>query len=1359
MMQSANTQDPLPRLTRIEADLAGCMRVDQVKLGRRVRELKRRPAAKRASSWHQDVDRVGQRVDESRQLCQRRTDRQIQVKYPQELPITQRVDQIMRTIQEHPVTVIVGETGSGKTTQIPKICLEAGRGRRAKIGCTQPRRVAAQSLSRRLAEELGVAWGIEVGCKIRFRDRTVPETLIKMMTDGILLAEIRSDPDLLEYDTIIVDEAHERSLNIDFILGYLRLLLRRRPDLKVIITSATIDVERFSQAFDGAPVVEVSGRLFPVEVRYWPLEELLEEDAADDLSYVDGAVSAVQKLLAESTSGDLLVFLPSERDIHEAVDLLPARLATDRRRAAAAAIEILPMFGRLTSAEQQRVFTPGAKRRVILATNIAETSLTIPRIRYVVDTGLARINRYNPRTHTQRLPIEPVSQASAAQRQGRCGRLRDGICVRLYSEDDLLSRVPHTPPEIQRSDLADVILRMQDLGLGAIDHFPFLDPPTSQSVRGGYQQLQELGALDDRRRLTQLGREMARLPIAPAVSRMLLQAREENAVSQVLVIAAAISIQDPRERPLDRQEEADRQHRQFLHAESDFLSLLKIWDAYHERFERLPTQGQMRKFCRQHFLSFTRMREWRDIHSQISESLREVGKRGKDGAIDVKAGSGSYDAIHRSIVTGLVGNLARKKERNLYSALRGREPMLFPGSGLFERKSTDQVQGEGADAAGSGSSPNWIVAAEMVETSRLFARTVARIDPDWLEELVGHLCKSTYRDPAWYPDAGRVLVREIVRLHGLELCNRLVPYGRVDAVAATELFIRAALVGEGIPEEDGFHARHAFLAHNRTLCERLEAWQACRRQHHDVDLDQAVFEFYRARFVSATETAICSLQDVDSLMKRHPGGERFLFMSEPDLLGEHSIDFDQEAFPEALNLGEQRLRLSYAYRPGQEDDGITVRVPYQLVHALRPEVLEWLVPGLREEKVTCLLRSLPKTIRKQFVPIPQTAKAIAIDLKPTHPSFLESLEEFLAEHYNIQISRSDWGNTTDLLPDHLKMRVEVEGQSGESVLAGRDVAEIAQRLDDQSRARPESESWSRAAAEWHRDGVEHWDIGNLPQQVEVSSGEGVPHLGYPGLELTDAVGVRLFKTRREAEIRSRDALIRLHEYGSKTELAWMRRGLQDGRRFADLYSAGSRSVDAAGVRLHGNMALEEDAYQHLLRYLYRRCELFPLTLQRFEEEESRGLQEMTGLAERFVRLAGAVLEVKQKILSCSHPHQDMREDLKRLLPERFLGEVPFERLVDMSRYLQAVLIRADRAVADATKDVQKAQLVRPYAQALKAFLSDPPDPGSVRAGRLETFRWLVEEWRVSVFAQELGTPQPVSVTRLDRQLEEVERSD
>jgi len=594
----------------LEQSLSSCLLADRVRLSKRLGHLRSTAGRRRPASLRRDLEQMEQQARQSRQARQQREGRVPAIAYPADLPITTWKDEIVRAVSQHPVVIIAGDTGSGKTTQIPKMCLEAGLGRQARIACTQPRRVAALSLSRRLAEELRVEWGREVGCKIRFQDHTAPDTLIKMMTDGILLAEVRGDPDLLEYDMVIIDEAHERSLNIDFLLGYLRLLRRRRPDLKLIVTSATIDTEAFSRAFDNAPVIQVSGRMFPVEVRYWPLEELLGE--AEDLSYTEGAVTAVEQLLAESRAGgghlgDLLVFMPSESDIHETCDLLEGRGLRD--------LEVVPLFGRLTAAEQQRVFASHNQRRVVVATNIAETSLTIPGIRFIVDVGLSRISRYNPRTMTQRLPIEPVSQSSAQQRLGRAGRVQEGVCVRLYTEEDFLSRPEYTQPEIQRSNLAEVILKMLDVELGDIEGFPFIDPPKPQAIRGGFQLLQELGALDEKRHLTRLGNDMARLSIAPTVSRMVLQAHAEGALPEVLAIAAGISIQDPRERPLERQDEADQMHRQFIHPRSDFLTLLNIWNRYHDRLDELKTQSQMRKFCRQHFLSFARMREWRDIHS------------------------------------------------------------------------------------------------------------------------------------------------------------------------------------------------------------------------------------------------------------------------------------------------------------------------------------------------------------------------------------------------------------------------------------------------------------------------------------------------------------------------------------------------------------------------------------------------------------------------------------------------------------------------------------------------------------------------------------------------------------------------
>ena len=741
---------PDVRLVDLESSLDGCMMSDRVRLGRRLRRLREALSSGRPPRrLVQDLDHIAERAQRSRRTraLRRRALETMDISFPAELPVSQRADEIQAAIRQHPVVIVAGDTGSGKTTQIPKICLLAGRGRDARIAVTQPRRVAATSLSRRLAEELGVEWGRQVGARIRFQDRTAPETLIKFVTDGLLLAEVRSDRDLLEYDTLIIDEAHERSLNIDFLLGYVRTLRARRPDLRIVVTSATIDTERFSRAFDGAPVIQVSGRVYPVEVRHWPLEELLEGEEGG-FSYTDGAVAACERLLAESTRGGVLVFMPSERDIRETRDLLSSRLKERRP----GGVEVLPLFSRLSAAEQQRVFGPHTGRRIVIATNIAETSLTIPGIRYVVDTGLARISRYNPRSQTQRLPIEEISRSSAEQRKGRCGRVEDGTCVRLYGEDDLLARPEHTQPEMQRANLAEVILRMLDLELGRVETFPFLDPPSEAAVRAGYQLLEELGAIDEGRRLTPLGRDMARMPISPAVSRMVLQARDEGSLAEVLVIAAAISVQDPRERPAEEEEKADLAHRRFVHPRSDFLTLLNIWAAFHDRLEE-GTQSQLRRFCRQHYLSYLRMREWRDIHAQLRANLRELG--GFRLEEEAAGGEAAYDAVHRCLLTGLLSHVGRREDRNLYAAPRGRKAMLFPGSGLFQRAESRKrrAPAEAADgrdgAAPAGEGAEWVVAAEMVETNRLYARTCAAIRPEWILDLGEHLCRSSHRDPHW----------------------------------------------------------------------------------------------------------------------------------------------------------------------------------------------------------------------------------------------------------------------------------------------------------------------------------------------------------------------------------------------------------------------------------------------------------------------------------------------------------------------------------------------------------------------------------------------------------------------------------
>ncbi len=1302
--KNATKQEVKPGLVaEIRAHLEHCMLQDRVRLGDRLRQVH-----KSRTKRTKDLLRIKKEAIDSRRLYERRTGLVCALNYPEFLPIADRRDEIVRLIREHPVVVIAGETGSGKTTQLPKMCLEAGRGRAAKIACTQPRRVAALSVSRRIAEEMGASWGREVGCKIRFKDQTAPETLIKMMTDGMLLAEIQNDPELLEYDTVIVDEAHERSLNIDFLLGYLRRLREKRPDLKMIITSATIDTEAFSKAFEGAPIVEVSGRMFPVEVRYSPPEELLGEQ--DDFTYIDAAVEAVQEVIESSQRGDILLFIPSEKDIHETRRRLEGRRFRHT--------EVLPLFGRLTATEQQRVFSPQSFRRVVVATNIAETSLTIPGIRYVVDTGLARISRYNPRTQTQRLPIEAISQSSARQREGRCGRLEGGVCIRLYSEQEFESRPEYTQPEIQRANLAEVILRMMALKLGDVESFPFIDAPRPQSIQGGFLLLKELGALDAGNSLTRMGRDMSRLPISPTVSRMVLQAEKEGAVREVLVIAAAISIQDPRIRPEGEEKQADQAHRRFRNKDSDFLSLLRIWDEFHDTLEKMKTQRSVRKFCKSHYLSYNRMREWRDIHTQLRQSVREI-----DG-FQMHQKEADYDAIHRSVVSGLLSNAAQKKEGNQYRAARGRDVMIFPGSGLFNHRPAGKSEAK-------DDTPPWIVAAEMVETSRLFARTVSRVKSDWLAELGEHLCTSTHKDPFWNKRSARVMVTETLTLYGLLVHKRRVGYGRIDPEAATEIFIREALVNQEI------RTRHRFLEHNEDLRRTIEAWQIQNRQYEWLDVDEAVFRFYANHL-----GGVSSIHDLNRVVKRNIQTDpEFLFMTEADIVGEKEVDHDEEAFPDRIEMDGEALQLSYSFRPGQDDDGVTVKVPYKFVHFVRPETLDWLVPGLLQEKIVHLLRGLPKAKRKQFVPVPESAKRIAAELRPTQDSFLDALEHYIKDRFGVDVVRSDWAS--DPLPDHLRMRVQVVSSQGRSVAAGRDLQALLDELDRHDTSE-ESKAWAEALAQWESGELRGWSCGDLPERVEVTKIGGVPVYGFPGLGREgERVVVRLYKDRADAERESRKGLLSLYENELKCELKTLCSELRDLDRLNLLYQPFGSTED-----------FRELALTHLESHIFERA-VFPLTAKAFLSGAEVARDRLKELAAKFsVRLEELLANFRElKLMPEAYP--GMEQDVDRLLPKAFLRVIPYERLGDVVRYMKALRQRAERAKLDPGKDRQKRQQVEFYQDRLDE-LSQRENIGSAsgKAG-LEEFRWMLEEYRVSVFAQELGTNQPVSPKRLDRKLEEI----
>ncbi|MDE2721849.1 MAG: ATP-dependent RNA helicase HrpA [Gemmatimonadota bacterium] len=1266
--------------------LPACMLKDGMEIARQLRQIQRQ---KRRDTVR--LKNLKVQAERSAALRKDRGENPLYLTYPEVLPIAARKDEIVRAIREHPVVIVAGETGSGKTTQLPKMCLEAGRGVAAKIACTQPRRVAALSVSRRIAEELNVAWGAEVGCKIRFKDETAPETRIKMVTDGMLLAEIQGDPYLYEYDTVIIDEAHERSLNIDFLLGYLRLLQKRRPELRIVITSATIDTEAFSKAFDNAPIIEVSGRMYPVDVQYLPIEDLAGE------TYIDAAVTAVD-MVVDAGRGDILVFMPTEKDIHETRRRLEGRHFRFT--------EILPLFGRLTAGDQQKVFYTQRYRRIVVATNIAETSITIPGIRYVIDTGLARISRHNPRNQTHRLPVEEISQSSARQRAGRCGRVQNGVCIRLYDEKSFLARPEYTQPEIQRSDLAEVILRMIALRLGDVETFPFIDPPRSQAIQGGFNVLRTLDAIDDRKRLTPLGRDMARLPLAPTVSRMILQAQKERALREVLVIASAISIQDPRVRPLEQEKAADQEHKRFVDGESDFIALLNIWKAYHDTFEKLRTQSQMRKFCKQHFLSFNRMREWRDIYMQIRHTLREMG------AFRMNRDDAGYDAIHRSVVSGLLGNVAQKKEDNMYRAARGRDVMLFPGSGLFQRR-------EGGED-NKKSTPGWVVAAEVVETSRLFARTVARIQPSWLAELGAHLCRASYKEPFYSMRSGRVLATETLTLHGLQVGQKRVGYGRIDASAATEIFIREALVNDEVA------LPYEFVAQNRDLRARVETWQMQQRLMQFLDLDEAAYRFYAERLENVSST-----HDLNRLIKRK--GADFLLMSEKHLAGEQ-VDFDRDAFPNFLEVDGEEVPLSYAYRPGQDRDGVTLQLPYKMVHFVQPEVLDWLVPGLLEEKITHLLRGLPKSIRKRFVPVPDKAREIAAALQPTHGAFLDSLSAHILSHYGIEISQSDW-NVRDL-PEHLQMRVEVQDEKEQAIVAARDLRVLREQLDAREKD-VQSDAWRRAQKQVARRDVTGQTLGELPERIEVMQAGGMPVFGYVGLKREGKrVDVCLFKRADEAERETQAGWMRLCEREMRNEMRALKRSLGDLKQFEG-----------------GREALREGAYANLMAHLFTRDSAFPITRQRFDSRVQQARLYLQHLAPQLIQAMESLFETHREIRLLRGGYPGVEADLARLMPPDFLRQTPYDQVLHLGRFLKAIVIRAERAMLDPMKDRQKAEQVQPFQDAVDELM-DPELTGAKRDA-VQALRWMVEEFRVSVFAQELGTAQKVSPKRLYDKLEQV----
>ncbi len=1252
------------------------------------------------------------------------------ISFPQELPVSARRDEIARAIAAHQVVIVSGETGSGKTTQLPKICLALGRGGTRLIGHTQPRRIAAASVARRIAHELNTAPGEVVGFKVRFGDHTRPGASIKLMTDGILLAETQSDPQLAAYDTIIIDEAHERSLNIDFLLGYLKQLLPRRPDLKLIVTSATLDAERFAQHFGArgspAPVIEVSGRTYPVEIRWRPLREA---DDADDRTLMDGIVDAVDEC-ARAGRGDVLVFLPGEREIREAAEAL--------RKHHPPGTELLPLYARLSADEQERVFKPGefgSARRIVLATNVAETSLTVPGIRYVVDTGVARVKRYSYRNKVEQLQVEPISQASASQRAGRCGRIAEGVCIRLYDEADFAKRPKFTDPEILRSSLAGVILRMKSLGLGDVRAFPFVEPPPGRAIADGYDLLAELGAVDDDNELTEVGRDLARLPLDPRVGRMLLAAREQHALAEVLIIAAALSVQDPRQRPVEQQQAADQAHRHFAADGSDFLSFVKLWHFVHEKIEHKKSSRKLTAELHGHFISPRRVREWKDVHAQLAQQVAQLGWR-------VNTSPATFEQVHRSLLAGLLGNVGFKTLDADAMGQRGEPPYLgargikfhvWPGSPLAKK-------------AG-----RWLMAAELIETSRLFARCVASIDPVWIERVGAHLLKKSWSEPRWEKASGQVIAFERAALYGMTVyAQRRVPFGARDPQAARELFIRTALVDGELDTQAPF-----FLHNRRQLAQIRELEHKTRRPDVLVD-EELIFRFYD-RLVPPE---VCSAALFDAWRREAEKADpKLLFLSRDELMRHEAAGATTDYFPKKWNVGGVEMALAYHFEPGSARDGVTLAVPIYALNQVDPVRCEWLVPGMLKEKVHLALKSLPQKLRRHCVPLPEYAAGFverhAGMLAQPRVPLIDALIDDLRRQLSVTCQSGDF--KLEQLPAHLTMNFKVIDEHGRQLGMGRSLAQLRAELGSQAQ-----ESFQTLAArdaqvadKLHEQIVD-WDFGALPELLEVRRG-GQTLAGYPALvDHGTHCEVEVFDSPEQALARHRDGLRRLFRLQLKENIKFIDRQLAS----LQTVQMQAATVPALALALPSFEALKE---QVLTAAIDRVCLADPwpaddasFAARRNEAKGRLGLiaQEVARLAAAIVHEAAAATKKLAGRRAFAAAVADVEQQLRQLFAPGFLVATPAAQLAHYPRYLKAIAARLDKLAADPARDAQRQAELAPLSVAFQRELAARK---GVADPRLAEFRWLLEELRVSLFAQELRTPVPVSVKRLQKVWESLRR--
>ncbi len=1311
-----------PALGSLASRLSELSLRDAHRLGRRLEGARkiRKPEARAAV-----IGEIEAEVAAAEERMTARRARVPEVRYPEQLPVSQKKDAIAEAIRDHQVVIVAGETGSGKTTQIPKICMELGRGVRGMIGHTQPRRIAARTVAERVAEELDTSLGEAVGWKVRFTDQVDPEaTFIKLMTDGILLAEIQTDRELRAYDTIIIDEAHERSLNIDFLLGYLAQLLPKRPDLKVVITSATIDPERFSRHFGDAPIIEVSGRTYPVEVRYRPL---LEEDSEDaDRDQITAITDAVEELMAEGP-GDILVFLSGEREIRDTADALNKK----RYRST----EVLPLYARLSHAEQHRVFQQHSGRRIVLATNVAETSLTVPGIKYVIDPGFARISRYSHRTKVQRLPIEPVSQASANQRKGRCGRTSDGICIRLYSEDDFLSRPEFTDAEILRTNLASVILQMTAAGLGEIEKFPFIDPPDHRNIRDGVQLLQELGALDPtqkdpRKHLTPTGRKLAQLPVDPRLARMVLEAERNGCVREVMVIAAALSIQDPRERPADKQTQADQQHARFRDETSDFLAFLNLWRYIREQ-QKERGSSSFRRMCKQEYLNFLRIREWQDIYAQLRTVAKQMG-------IHLNDQDAPADRIHVSLLAGLLSHIGMKdvKEskdsgqgggrreggRNEYLGARNAKFAVFPGSALFKKP------------------PRFVMSAELVETSRLWARVNAKIEPEWVEPLAEHLVKRTYSEPHWEKDQAAVMAYEKVTLYGVPIvAQRKVNYGRIDPELSRELFIRNALV------EGDWRTHHKFFADNRKLLTEVEELEHRARRRDILVDDETLFDFYDQRIPDH----VVSGAHFDSWWK-HKRREQPDFLDfEREMLIRESADAVTKAdYPDTWRQGPLTFRVTYQFEPGADADGVTVHIPLQVLNQVTDEGFDWQIPGLREEVVTELIRSLPKPIRRNYVPAPNYAKAFLERAVPLQEPLTVTMARELKRMVGVPFEAEDFDWSR--VPDHLKVTFRIVDERRRTLAEDKDLEALKLKLRPKAR-----KALSQAAAataqrqggeSLERKGLTDWTIGSLTRVFETRRA-GQPVKAYPALvDDGDSVSVRLFDSEAE-----------------QAEAMWK------GTRRLILLNIPVNPGKFASEKLTNPQKLALSANPHgSVQALFDDCAMAAADKliadfggPVWDEESYRKLFDKVRaeIVDTTVRAVGQVQQVLAAWQACERrlkgvrspallPNlQDVRTQLDGLVKPGFVTEAGLRRMPDLMRYLVAADRRLQQMPTNAQRDTTRMAKVHEmqdeYAWLLEQMPQGRPVPQQVR-----DIRWMIEELRVSYFAHALGTAYPVSDKRI-----------